>query len=186
MARTTEMTRKAWMAAVAMMMVMAGAASAQGGGGLTTLEQAEYGPYGAPVSLLVNSPGEWKVAMKKLEDAGALAVVPGPDVPLGVDWSKECVVLVASGSNGYDPHLVLTPVGNGNVKLSAGYTQPAGNSGGEALPYHLAKVNKRVWLKSMTVVGSEAVNALPLSGPDMDPSTPAGLMSWGGLKAQYR
>ena len=66
------------------------------------------------------------------------------------------------------------------------YSTSNPNSGGEALPYQMVKLNKRVWLKTMTVVGPEAMSALPLSGPDYDPSTPAGATSWGSLKAQYR
>src|SRR5689334_21669003 len=149
MARTMEAVRKAGMAAVAMVM-MASMASAQGGGDLVPLEKSDYGPYGAPLSVLVNSAGEWKAAMKKLEDAGALAVVPGPDAPTNVDWNKECVVLVASGTNGSEPNLKLTPVGNGNVKLDPDYSTSSPQSGGEALPYQMVKLNKRVWLKTMT------------------------------------
>ena len=173
-------------AGMAAMVVWMMAASVACADGLTTLEKGDWGPWAKPVTLLVNSAGEWKEKMAKLADEGALAVVPGPDAPADVDWSKECVVLVASGDNGYQPELQLTSVGLGNLKLAAGYTGPAENQGGGASPYHLAKLNKRTWLRSMDVVGPDAASALPLVGPDSDVTSPAQLTTWGSLKASYR
>src|SRR5689334_11212454 len=185
MSRTSLAIRSSGMVLVLVVGLTSVSSAQGGGGGLTVLEKSDYGPYGAPITLLVNSADEWKHAMEQLEAAGALAVVPGPDAPTGVDWENECVVLVASGTNGSEPNLLLIPIGGGEVKLDADYSIPSANSGGEALPYQLAKVNKRTWLSSRTVVGAKAPNALPLSGPDFDPTSPAGALSWGRLKALY-
>ena len=165
--------------------LMAASVACADGLGFVTLEKASYGPYGMPIVLLVNSAGEWNQAMAKLANDGALAIVPGPDAPADIDWSKECVVLVATGSTGYEPSISLTTLGQGNLKLAADYT-PAPNSGGEDLPYHLAKLNKHLWLQSILAVGQDALSALPLTGPIFDLTSPVQSVTWGGLKASYR
>src|SRR5262245_44659474 len=101
MSRTMKSALMAWVMAATM------TASVACADGIGPLEKSDYGPYSKPVTLCVNSRGEWYEAMRNLAADGALGIVPGPDAPEGVDWSKECVIVVASGDNGYQPDMVL-------------------------------------------------------------------------------
>ena len=151
--------------------------------GLVPLENPADGPYGKPTFMVANSANEWNEQMRKLEANGSLAIVPGPEAPQDVDWSRECVVLIAAGRSGYDVSLTLTARGTGRVELAASYT-PLVQDGGESLPYYLGKMEKHAWLPTQLWEGADVVTALPLSG--VDSAVPAGLPSWGAVKALYR
>ena len=150
---------------------------------LVTIEKALYGPYGRQTFLVANGPGEWKKMMRQLEASGGLAVVPAPDAPQ-IDWSRFCVVLIASGQTGYDVSLQLHPHGLGNVKLDPEYVSLGGQDGGEFLPYQLAKLEKHPWLPTQLWEGADVDSALPLSGSDTPLAAVA--QSWGAVKSTYR
>ena len=147
---------------------------------LVTLEKGDFSPYGQSL-LIVNSAGEWREAMKKLERDGILFVVPGPDAPEGVDWSRECVAMFSPAASGYDVELTLIKGKNGRAMLYPVYS-PLNWS--EALPYHLVRMNKHTWLPTQLWEGLDATTALPMFGKDAPLPDPAD--TWGFVKAAYR
>jgi hypothetical protein len=147
---------------------------------LVTLERGDFSPYGQSL-LIVNSAGEWRAAMKKLELDGVLFVVPGPDPPVDVDWSRECVAMFSPAFSGYDVTLTLTKGKKGRAVLCPTYTPL---NWAEALPYHLARMKKHTWLQTQLWEGLDATTALPMFG--LDASLPDAADTWGSVKAIYR
>lgn len=147
---------------------------------LVTLEKGDFSPYGQSL-LIVNSAGEWRSMMKRLEKDGVLYVVPGPEAPVDVDWTRQCVAMFSPAASGYDVELTLIQGKKGEMELYPVYTPL---NWGEALPYHLVKMNKHTWLPTQLWVGAAALTALPLLG--LDTPVPAGPESWGAVKATYR
>jgi hypothetical protein len=168
---------------VAMMMVVPGTGAAACK--METVEKAAYGPYSGKACVVANSEAGWHVAMKALEDANALAILPAPEPPTGIDWANEVVVVVAAGNSGYDIELLLTSDGNGLCKVEPKWVRLAGQDGGNSLPYHVVKMPKVAGLDDVMVMDGAVDTMLPLvSGGN--PTVPAGPKTWGQLKAAYR
>ena len=169
---------------------------------LVTLEKATFGPFGGKAFVVCNSEGSWHRAMRHLENAGALSILPAPDPPTDVDWAREVVLVLAAGSTGYDGELILSPAGRGTVKLEPKWISlrpppvDCDHDGDidefdtcqpvyvEFLPYHLCKLPKHLWLQDLTVQDAEVDAILPLIGSEDSP--PILVTTWGEVKTLYR
>ncbi len=85
--------------------VATGGAQAPGAGAAATLEfetvdRSSEGPWMEACAELFTSEEAWNEAMSGMAARGALAILPGPEAPSGVDWKHESVALVTLGELG--------------------------------------------------------------------------------------
>ncbi len=152
-----------------------------------TVENYSMSAWVAPVAMVLHSAAQWEKWNERMAEEGL--AVAAEAMPAGVDWSKECVLVLALGELPEARHLSLTGVTRGLSGTRLNLTVEAGRGGrAPALVLAMPKsAASRLTLASDTMglpecrTYSEASLAGNAIGEPVAVAT-----SWGAMKAEYR
>ena len=190
-------TKTAALAAMALtLMLTASLAAAASGNGAEranksaacrTVETYAMSAWMAPVAMVLHSAGQWEKWNEQMADAGM--AVAAEALPEGVDWSKECVLVLALGELSEATSLSLTGVTRGLSGTRLSLTVEAGHGGRTpALVLAMPKSAAAHLTLSCNTKGlpeCRTYSAASVAGDAIgDPVAVA--TSWGAMKADYR
>lgn len=157
---------------------------------MRTVMAYDDGAWTAPVAMILKSPADWAAWNKELVTAGL--AIGEEQLPAGVDWSKEAVLVVALGE-GRGSRVRLQNACRAGLRIELEVAASSNGSG--QYPCHVVAMDRRllknVHLKNAASYGlSEQVQsyrtaaALASSGAGSEPRPMA--ISWGEMKDAYR
>jgi hypothetical protein len=113
--------------------------------GFTSLEISQEGPWAKAAEAVFYSEEDWTATMAAWAEEGRLSILPAPEVPAGVNWKKEAVILIAAGELPTGPASVEVTSfeRDGSVGIVRARLEISGSSGYMTSPYHLIKVERR-------------------------------------------
>lgn len=152
-----------------------------------TVENYAMSAWVAPTAMVLHSAGAWTAWNEQMAEEG-LAVAPEA-LPQGVDWAKECVLVLALGELAEAHQLTLAGARRNVQGTTLSLTVEAGRGGrAPALVVAMPKsAARRLTLDCATMMLPEARTypeaALATAG---DTQAEAVVTTWGAMKADYR
>ncbi len=157
---------------------------------MRTVMAYDDGAWTAPVAIILKSPAAWVAWNKDMVNAGM--AIGEEQLPAGVDWSKEAVLVVALGE-GRGSRVRLQNACRAGLRTELEVV--ASSSGSGQYPCHVVAMDKRLLnnvrlMKAASYGLSEQVRsyrpaaALASSSAGSEPQPVA--ISWGEMKAAYR
>jgi hypothetical protein len=136
-----------------------------------TVKQGTHGEFCDVVVFLAGSVQDWDLGVRKVQQEGAIWVLPGPEPPDSVAWGREWVLLVAGGGDGTGIAVRAIYRVAGRLCVELDYSSLSGPYP-EYCAYHLVKFEGWPSLKSFAYSGNEACEVLRRMGPPSESAPP--------------